>query len=826
MRRLAAFLLLASPCAAEVPLTWSNLCLAVSERCESTFYGFSVTTNGSGTNAVVSTNRLYVVEPPKVTQPIVLSLGLLQEGFRVGTNLYPPVICETSGVVMCWTNYVAADNLFFRFTNGVTGEGFFPYHGPLRSTNWLFTTPPDLLSFTNLAATYGPDFLSAAAVWELDEKIYELLENHFWIDPVVMGEGDGSDWFTSYTHTNAFWQDTTNPAAASWYLQNAHPLDPPRLTISNAWKNAGLESLSSFTNTHTITTNIVDGWQAGELTKRFATNILPAGTSIYTNLFTFRTAPTSAPLSLELGSVRIVGADTATGVTFSVTSIEWDEDFGGGSDIELPGVNGDVPLRVFDSAAVAVRWVPSITNTTPPPDFALSVTGLVMTTDSNGIVCAKMVGETVAVSAESTPLANKYWKILSLSSPWTALLSTNGTHVTNGWSGARLHVIYTNLFHVTWSHDSGIIGLSSNALVERWKVVQQMKWSRVAAMSDSGQTGFDFDTASRHSPVWKWTGWNESVSNYYFGETDNEWSFDPVSIGYGTNETVECPDPAWDGAFAFTGAHVFTNGIAPMDYNFRDDSYFQDVWSVGLLELGPFAGNDVGFYCSTILLDYDYDYDGDGDTNSHTRAYIRTGRGGYNWPSAQSVTLTNLTTNFAASVQVCALFGTPYGALRVTPSGGRAYRFPNVVTNVFTMKTAISNDFTDAAYFYGERATNTLTFTEDARGPVTNTMALFGTPVSKAAGNAAVTLPGLQFTDKVPSLDNFQPFTFGYDLTATTVFADFLTIEEHRTIEHTAYLAAENFGGIFGQTFRDTVPHVRRAQAVLKWDIDGGFRFK
>ena len=320
---------------------WVSLVEAVRERREATWYGQQVVTNFSQ----VQTNQLYFNAPRDYAQHIRIDLGMvatslweLSDFLDFDPDPVGPVICETNAAggvtnIWCWTNWVSLSTDFVTYTNGgpFWGEAITPY-GPQSATNLLwFKTDERLAQFVNAvpAWTAAP---SRAVVAQIDTDLIEVIPRY--VDVRLMEEVTGlsavddphglidayfatpigTNWY--WVNTNAVWGSEDLPEDLQgnlWMSELVYPTNLPALTVSNAWRWAGIEPYRY--PSEIVTTSVeVMGWEVGQLTTYIAgTNIVRA--TNWMHEYTFTRAPTLTPWRVPLGQLRVAVTNAITSVT-------------------------------------------------------------------------------------------------------------------------------------------------------------------------------------------------------------------------------------------------------------------------------------------------------------------------------------------------------------------------------------------------------------------------------------------------------------------------------------------------------------------------------
>lgn len=779
---MAAALLLPRYVPASTVAGWSNLCAAIQERCEVSWYGRSVTTNELG---AVATNDLYEVTPPVVTQPMVLHLGTVATN---ATDIFGgsvgPVVCETNAAagvtnVWCWTNYVSLDTTWFVWTNLAEGRWEYPQ---LVATNFVLETPASLLAaWTNLAPTYAPDYPSAAAIAQMDAAILDSLAATYWIDTVAISNAGGlAVYLAGFTHTNHWWYDSdgdhTNDA---WYYQSAHPLALPRLTVSNAWKYAGLEALADWTINPHATTQTVYGWEVGAA-GLYQTNIVTEGpTTNYTWQYIFPLAPTLTAYRVELAQARIAASNAVvTNVAFGVTNTVTNVTLYVASSI-LGDRAGDVqdltdaPWRGLTNQAARIEWTPAATNLPVPAGLALTISGAVVRLTETGLVRAMRA---VEVAPPGAALTNAFRHVLSVLSAWTKS-TTNGDPLV----GSTMSIVWTNPVY-SFRRGPGAVGLSmSNALDARRRVVDLMRWTATAHTN----------AADRWPASWSWSGWGEDTNglanytnlaaeaclDYVHSEQTCSGIYTSTTSwtsGCVLTNMLDCPFP---GGWPWAQTFAFTNWSAsPAAYVWGGS-----VWCL----LSEHEGHSVGASeaCESLADDYLYQL-------SEQRFTVSM-----SWPEWQTAELTNLTHRLAVDSDLVALFGDDDAGLALDPSvtwlsiPGYAYpRTSVVVRTAFDdgVIVAITNDAACDAGFVGGSITSRIVIASDLAGPATNRLAVWST-ASKPAGSSSLSWDQVRFTTNAPSTDLLVEDTWGWDFTLSRVCTNLPTSTgtERRTFSRT-----------------------------------------
>lgn len=779
---LAAALMLPRCVPASTVAGWSNLCTAIRERCEVSWYGSQVSTNEAG---IVTTNDLYEVAPPVVTQPMVLHLGTVATNVTdiLGDSI-GPVVCETNvsaGAtnVWYWTNWVSLDTTWFVWTNWAEGRWEYPQ---LVATNFVLETPASLLAaWTNLAPTYAPDYPSAAAIAQMDAAIVDSLADTYWIDTVAISNAGGlSAYLDGYTHTNHWWYDSDGDHINdAWYFQSAHPLALPRLTISNAWKYAGLEPLADWTINPHATTQTVYGWEIGDA-GLYQTNIVTAApTTNYTWQYLFPLAPTLTAYRIELAQARIDASNAVvTNVVSGATNIVTNTTLYVASTI-LGDRSGDVqdltdaPWRGLTNQTARIEWAPAATNLPVPYGLALTISGAVVRLTETGLVRALRA---VEVAAPGADLTNAFRHVISLSSAWTKP-TTNGDPLV----GSTMSVVWTNPVY-SFRRGAGAIALSlSNALDARRRVVDLMRWTATAHTN----------ATDRWPASWSWTGWGEDTNgivnytniavesclNYYHDEQTCSGIFTSstswVSSCALTN-MLDCPLPdGWPWAKTF----AFTNWSAsPATYTWGGL-----VWCQRVEHEGHFIGASEA--CESSAYDFLHQL-------SEQRFTVSM-----SWPDWQTAVLTNLTHRLAVDSDLVALFGDDDACLALDPSvtwlSIPGYTYPRTSVVVRTafydgVIVGITNDASCDAGFVGGSITSRIVIASDLAGTATNVLAVWST-ASKPAGASSLSWNQVRFTTNAPSTDLLVEDIWGWDYTLSLICTNMPTSTgtERRTFSRT-----------------------------------------
>lgn len=765
---IAALLLCGAARADSVTAAWSNLCARLRECAEATRYGQTVATNISGSVTNVVTNGLFLLDPVVVTQPMPLALGVVVTNTTdVFGGSIGPIVTETniSGSrtnVWTWTNKVQLTTGWFVWTNFL--EGYQPYPQPV-ATNFVLNTPPSLLvAFTNLSATYAPDYLSAAAVWKMDEALRGMIEQHYWVDTVAVSNAGGLNaYLQSFTSTNWYWYDSdTNGTDDLWYAQGVHPLELPRLTVSNAWKYAGLERVEDFTVA--TVTNVLYGWQVGNLTAYTVTNVSTVTnyTASWTNVsarYGFPVAPTLTTYRATLAEASIVRSNIVAGGTTNVRLSLGPVRTPGG-----PRADGVMqsPWRSLTNSTTLIRWVPATTNAAPPEGLKVFVAGSVAML-SNGVTERSVARvETNAPTTNAVALANAFWIVGPVTSDWQ-MVTTNGDPRIAELAGSTVSIVWSNAYY-TWNRSGGVLPISeTNAVLDRWKVARQLIWTRLDATEiaspfvfNYAYTGWVFSPTNNggDDPVnWNTTNFDTAVEYSRYEDTVG------VTIS-GTNTPLDCP-AVWPWGVYRTAAfsNQMTNATEPL----YEGQYRAEV--------------DGVVYCRTTYS-YVEDVDAPGFVNPSTFEtwyWRNVFLPDLHWPT-YTYYCTNLAGRVAASCDFVALFGDEAGGLYYYDDsfgGGGPHRvltnFPQTVKYTYAgVPVGVHDNGTASAGFTYGTVTNTITFTNTLAGGVapTNVLRVWAT-VAKQATNATVTIGPLQFTDNATPYDGIQWEEVNYDYSWT-----------------------------------------------------------
>lgn len=300
--------------------SWLTLVRAVRERSEATWKGAP-----GGTDS-------YFVPPVNYAQQVRLDLGISVTSAWDEILFIPelgPVVCTTNGagIVTCWTNHVSLDTDYIRYGSSVR-----PF-GPQWATNLLWLNVDSrLASFTNLPAAFT-SVPSRAVVAQLDQTISDLIP-HFvdvqaMIDvvPESVDVGDPDELINSYftipNGTNWYWVDSdTNGSGDTWSSLVVYPQTIPLLTMSNAWRHAGLEPFRYPSGVSTGSTEIF-GWQTGSM-GTYITGTNHFTITNWVEQYRFTRSPTVTPWAVTLGQLRIVETnridDVVTNVSAGATS--------------------------------------------------------------------------------------------------------------------------------------------------------------------------------------------------------------------------------------------------------------------------------------------------------------------------------------------------------------------------------------------------------------------------------------------------------------------------------------------------------------------------
>lgn len=763
---IAALLLCGAARADSVTAAWSNLCARLRECAEATRYGQTVATNISGSVTNVVTNGLFLLDPVVVTQPMPLALGVVVTN---ATDLFGgsigPIVTETniSGSrtnVWTWTNKVQLTTGWFVWTNFL--EGYQPYPQPV-ATNFVLNTPPSLLAaFTNLSATYAPDYLSAAAVWKMDEALRGMIEQHYWVDTVAVSNAGGLNaYLQSFTSTNWYWYDSdTNGTDDMWYAQGVHPLELPRLTVSNAWKYAGLERVEDFTVA--TVTNVLYGWQVGNLTAYTVTNVSTVTnyTASHTNIharYGFPVAPTLTTYRATLAEASIVRSNIVSGGTTNVRLSLGPVRTPGG-----PRADGVMqsPWRSLTNSTTLIRWVPATTNAAPPEGLKVFVAGSVAML-SNGVTERSVARvETNAPTTNAVALANAFWIVGSVTSDWQ-MVTTNGDPRIAELAGSTVSIVWSNAFY-TWNRSGGVLPVSAtNAVADRWKVARQLIWTLADATAaaslfhtDFTYTGWMFYQSNVFDSVANWNTTNYDrtvVYSTYLDDTTNYVS--------GTNTPLDCPaDWPWTPYRAAVFTNTFTN-VYPSLFEGEYTASIEDV----LFCQTEYSRNHVAAFAPFWGA-------------STTESYFWRNRFQplVHWPTYTYI-ITNLCGRVGATVDYIALYGDEGGGIYYyddSPGGGGPHRvltnFPVVDTYTRTVISGVLDDGTPAARFDYAVVTNTFTFTTTLAGGVapTNVLKLWAS-ASKSATNSTVELGPIRYAENETPYEDIQWETVSYDYTWT-----------------------------------------------------------
>ena len=748
---------------------WSNLCARLRECAEVTRYGEQITTNVYGSVTNVVTNGLFVLDPVVVTQPMPLFLGV------AATNTtepfggsFGPVVTETNingGLtnIWTWTNRVRLTTDWFVWTNFFEGYAAFPQ--PV-ATNFVLNTPPPLLaSYTNLNASYPPDYLSAAAVWKMDEAMRGMIEQNYWVDTIAVSNAGGlGSYFQSFTATNWYWYDSdTNGTDDLWYAQGIHPLELPRLTVSNAWKYAGLESVENFTVS--TVTNVVYGWQVGNLTAYQVTNVAVVTnyTASHTNIharYGFAVAPTLTTYRATLAEASIVRSNIVLGLSTNVRlSLGPVRSHGG------PSSDGimQAPWRVLTNSATLIRWVPARTNAVPPDGLVVYVAGSVATL-SNGVTersVARVEHNTPATN--SVALSNAFWIVGSVTSDWE-LVTTNGDPRIPELAGSTVSIVWSNAYY-TWNRSGGVLPLSAtNAVADRWKIAKQLIWTRADATAaatlfhtDFTYTGWMFYQSNAFDSVANWNTTNYDTTIVYGTFVDAT-----TSTVYGTNTPLDCPA---DWPWTPYRTAVFTNTFTNVYPSLFEGEYTADIEDVVFCQTDYFWRYDVNFIPYTLTYEpytiEEYTW------RNRFQPLIH-------WPT-YTYMITNLCGSAGATVDYIALYGDEGGGIYCyddSPGGGGPHRvvtnFPVVHAYTHFVISGVLDDGTPTARFDYAVITNTFTFATTLAGGVapTNILKIWASS-SKAATNPMVTLGPIRYAENETPYEDIQWETVSYDYTWT-----------------------------------------------------------
>lgn len=532
----------------DVPASnWVALVEGIRERREATWYGPPqiVTNWWNG----VQTNLLYFAQPRDYVQPIKISLGTVTtsywpESWEFLEDPVGPVITETNvsgGVtnIWTWTNHVALDTDYLWPSGGVWlgyyYDPFMPY-GPQVATNLLWTNADARLApFTNLLTcfTAAP---SRAVVAALDADLIEVIPRYVDIRQMetVTGLAATNDeqalisaYMATPISTNWYWVDTditnvqafldglydqsgTDFTGDTWMSEAVYPTNLPPLTVSNAWKWAGIEPYGYPASIETGSL-IRFGWEDGSNNFYGVTN-----SYIRTNWireYSFTKAPTLTPWRLPLGQLRVSVTNALTSTTTNeegvvttivtnqlwpvLTRADW------GRYYEWFAASYHSP-RLLGLESAPTNWV----QLTPPgtgtvwqsligqTNWTLAIHGRAARTDTNGlfepsVAWSNTVDYTSLVWAPTDTLAR-----VALDMTGTYYRLVDGLSVSNWpireevWSNGVLQAtasvvgVTIDLWiegssyeHIGISGDSPTIWtLGTNDWSERARVVRQLRW--------------------------------------------------------------------------------------------------------------------------------------------------------------------------------------------------------------------------------------------------------------------------------------------------------------------------------------------------------------
>lgn len=752
---------------------WSNLLFAIRERAETTRYSALVVSNpatgetwdlGTRTNVANSVTNWdatrFVMSPPGITQNELLSLGIVatsvtfvandnpdpfsQPSYSLGS--YGPVVTVTNirgswTNVFTWTNYVALDTNWRVITNVDPDTGWFdaiqPY-GPLVSTNFSFIVPPWLKTkFPALSAAYEAR-ITPHTIWQIDSYIYDLFASQNWVDlEQIKAAGTIDDYFNTYTGTNWYWcasnPDASNAVDDTWVPVPFHPLEVPRLTISNAWKFAGIEAQAEWTVETNAVTNVVYGWQVGNLHAYQVTNVVTTPRSNVTWRYAFPIAPTLQPFRVEIGQARIVSVTNT--VVSNLTSVITNSHLiiSGGSLDPFAMLHDDIgearyPARLLtggNTPAVWMQWVSATTSTlAPPAGLDLVITGLCAFVDATGVHRAWRTSEVATVAASPVMLAHQFYQIESITSPWSL-----DTDASNRIAGGTVSIIWSNAWYTfspipggVSSHNVGVLKIPSDAVTMREKIVRQLQ-TTVAPVSGSA-----------YPATWSWTGLN--FYDAAFGGTNTEQRPNVA----GNYSWITKSD-----SFSLAGTQS-SNSPVSCDLSREFVRFDASIYHVEPQWTARFGGtcyeyDEHVFGHDTDVFGGYYEYDDTTITRQWSFEPLVV------WPDPDvTMTVDQITTNLGATVRLVAVLADALDnrleRYEATTNGAHRLVWPYPYVDGFSI-TVITNSINGTCersgqFEYGS-AISTQVVSSDVIGPRTNLLAVLST-ASKPAGSAAATL--------------------------------------------------------------------------------------
>lgn len=275
---------------------WSNLIHGVNLRCEPTWYG----TNG--VPPFTDYSGVYMVWPTNhtATWPVGSYLGI--------TNRV--VITNAGGEEIRVTNHVLA-SIPVIFTNMVGRLDDLAIDAWLETNQWLeLVDIPAPLTVTNVAMT-------ARNVYELDQKIRSLIP--YYVD---MAQIEAAGGFATYFATaRPGWTWTCVSGCVDgggqyqWVATNEYPMTLPFMTLSNAFRYAGITSYyhAVIWTSAVATAELVPGWTVGAWNSYTVTNLIPAGSRINGHWeYLFALAPVVTNYAAQLASMSLLTTNEAT----------------------------------------------------------------------------------------------------------------------------------------------------------------------------------------------------------------------------------------------------------------------------------------------------------------------------------------------------------------------------------------------------------------------------------------------------------------------------------------------------------------------------------
>ncbi len=437
IREAVLITLLAMPAIARVPTAWpgtsstldqwTNLIAMVNQRC--------LTTRHATTNLPPMTNSVgvYVISPTNHLALWPIAAGMAYDEVFTQTNAAGDVILSTN------FHLPVIPVVFTNFVGWLDPDAFRDFQEEEDNTNLVWTITPGHDLITNFAFT-GDN------LYDLDQRIYDLINLGYFVDMKQVEDAGGMDaWFAAPREWR--WAFDEEPNAWTWHF--LPPLSPPLLTVSNAWKYAGLPV---YYRDQVVSQHIdVAGWEVGNITSEFVRlTEIPVPVTNRTHEYLFSLAPVITNFAAELAQVRMIEITNtvttnkvvADGITNYVVTTRRTVGFNQAT--VTPWTEAVVPTGI-DSifqprfAAARTNWRAAV-NYVPPGTgdhyrtilpIPLTVTGQVHAINYNATALGgawnnptwRTDVEHITVTASETPilLSNRFARITSLSVPtnWT-----------------------------------------------------------------------------------------------------------------------------------------------------------------------------------------------------------------------------------------------------------------------------------------------------------------------------------------------------------------------------------------------------------------------